>query len=288
MLQKADSILQRLAVKSTGTLRKPRFTLRVHYELGFVDLYSDRFQNAETNFTSVVEAAKTAGDGRWHANGLVALARLRLYEGKATNSIDDATRSFRESRDLAVQAGEIAKRAENRWAEARCILMEARAEMELALLPSTPPDENEKLCRSVDRNLHAVLEMTDLANPAVRALPLILLARLHCSRGNMPHARQFFDQWAAISPQVQYTALQTLGKQVGGELSPPSRGFSINAQSTADEELNLERQSQALERYMLQRLDARLDLSDEKRANILGVSRQTYIRHRKKLLSKKK
>ena len=284
LLDQANSILQGLVDTSGDTVRKPRFTRRVHYELGFVELYSSRFQNAESNFNRVVEAARMAGDGRWHANGLVALARLRLYEGKATNSPDDAARCFTESRCLAVSAGEIAKRAENRWAEARCILMQARAEMELALLPSGPADEHEKLCRSADRNLRAVLEMTDLANPAVRALPLILLARLHSSLGNVPQARQFFDQWTAISNQVQYTALRALGKQVGGELFAPNRGFAINAQNTADEDLNLERQSQALERYMLQRLEARPDLSDEKRAKILGVSRQTYIRHRKELL----
>jgi predicted negative regulator of RcsB-dependent stress response len=283
LLAQADAILQELVRKSADTLRKPRFTLRVRYELGFVDLYSGRFRAAETNFDRVVEAATTAKDGRWLANGLVALARLRLYQGKAANSDEEASRLLEESGRLAANAGSIARQAGHRWSEARCILMQARAEMALAALPIATEDEEADRCRSADSKLQKVLEMTDLANPAVRALPLILLARLRCSRGDLPQARQFFDRWTAISPQVQYTAIQALGKEVEREFFASGRGFVINA-TTSDEDLNLQRLSRDLERYMIERLQARSDLNDAQRAKFMGISRNTYHRHRKKLL----
>jgi transcriptional regulator with PAS, ATPase and Fis domain len=99
----------------------------------------------------------------------------------------------------------------------------------------------------------------------------------------LPQARQFFDRWTAISPQVQYTAIQALGKEVEREFFASGRGFVINA-TTSDEDLNLQRLSRDLERYMIERLQARSDLNDAQRAKFMGISRNTYHRHRKKLL----
>jgi len=282
--EEARQILRPLVENKPEGLRKPRFTLRAYYELGFVDLYSGRFAEAESNFTTVVSASESDGELRWHANGLVALARLRLYEGKAANGPADAERLFHQCRKLAIDGEGIAKRAKHQWSEARCILMQARAEMALMQSAVLSADEKEELRRRAKSNLLRVLEMSELSNPAVRALPLLLLTRLHALSGDLAEARRHYEAWVAIKPQVQYAAIQTLGVEVVHELFGTGRGFVVNNQ-IPDEELNIARLSRDLERYVLERLEARTDLTDQDRANIMGYdSRHTYRRHRKSVL----
>lgn len=188
---------------------KPKFAYRAYYELGFVELYSEQFEEAKSNFEKVLKVTNCDKDSRWKANGLIALSRLHFHQS-----------NFKESLEIAIEAEALAKQAKQKWAVARAILMQARAELSLSISPETPTEQKKDLWQSAKGNLQHVIAMTELSNPAVRALPLILLTRLHLYEGNVAEAQSFFKTWEAIKGQVQYAAILSLAKQVEQELAP--------------------------------------------------------------------
>jgi tetratricopeptide (TPR) repeat protein len=299
LLNQADEILRR-CLEVCGKHRR-RFVYRVYYELGFVALYSGRFREAESNFKKVLVVAKGT-DSRWTANAMIAMARLRFTQGqtattlaselfnkaselfnKASELFNKASELFNKALAIAIDAEAIAKHAHQRWVQARAVLMQARAEMSLAMLPTTSEGSQKTLRRSARIHLESVLQMVDLANPAVRALPLILLARLNYSEGKVQQARSVFDAWLAIKDQVQYAAVRGLGEQVAQEVFPKKGDFLIEA-GRPDEALNKKKLSLDLERYIFSRLEARKDLTGKEKAKIWGGGRPAYLHRRKQVM----
>jgi hypothetical protein len=280
LLDQAREMLQSCMKVCTG--HRPRFVYRVHYELGFVDLYSGEFGEAEGNFKKVLKAATDGNDSRWMANATVAMARLRFYQAQAARSEEDSQALLKDSLQLAIKAEAIAATGALRWGRGRAILMQARAEISLAALTLTPTETCRSLRDSAKEHLHTVLQMADLSNPAVRALPVLLLARLGHSEGNSPQARRHLDEWLAMKDQVQYAAIQALGAEVTREIMQQQKFVDIAAMP--DDELNKEELVLELERYIFQRLEARKDLTDEEKAHLWGGARTSYLRRRKQVV----
>jgi hypothetical protein len=125
--------------------------------------------------------------------------------------------------------------------------------------------------------------MAMLSNPAVRALPLLLLARLHRLEGNLSEAKDCFKAWQSIKNQVQYTAIHALAEEVHQDLFF-SKGDSIFKNELPDSALNKKDLTLQLEKYIFGRLASRTDLTDSQRAEIWGGSRPAYLRRQKQVM----
>jgi hypothetical protein len=109
--------------------------------------------------------------------------------------------------------------------------MKKRAEISLAAFTLTPTDTCRSLRDSAKEHLHAVLQMADLSNPAVRALPLLLLARLAHSEGDSPQAIRHLDEGLAMkgSSTVCGNTRTGRGSDEGDTATAEVCGYSRNA-----------------------------------------------------------
>ena len=280
-LFQAKEILQKCL--SASAKHRPRLANRVHYELGFVELYFGHFRDAEKRFGKVLEAAKSERDVRWECNGMIALARLRFYQAHAASTPTTSRDIFDQSLALAIEAETTAKHAHQDWAQARAVTMQARVEMALAVLPSTPEKSRKQLLREAKRHLESVIRTGELSNPSVRAFPLLLLARLYRLDGDVARARTAFVEWSALKDQVQHAAVHALAREIEQEVFPKEGDFVVSAE-LPDNALNREQLALELERYLFTRLEHRQDLTDAAKALSFGLGRTAYLRRRKQIM----
>lgn len=246
--------------------RKHAAAFRSRYELALIALHRRELDAAEQAMRQLLADAEKAKLQKWIASAHIGLSRIARKSGQYDVAVAEAK-----------SARAIATRHQMKTMEikAHTALVQSRFEQNAA-----SPDA----LRAVELDVLDLLSGVPEHDVRSRVVALLVLVRVLAARKNLRQARARYEEYERIAQFVQSPRINDLAAEALKAISPTVEGFRCPADEMPPK-YEMERNVEALERYVVLKVNDDDFKTESERAEALRVPPSTYYRKYRPLLA---